>query len=414
MRRKRQKEILRIKTKQPPAKPNKEIVMLSDNICLLVEEAGEKGVIDCGCSRTVSGLEWITRYLKKLNNYDEEQVSREESDVKFQFGGGETRTSVMKVGLPCMLGNTKVTIVTEVVDAEIPLLVGTNSLEKAGANLDFGEKKATFFGEEIDLIRTESGHYCIELFSENLATHINDEVERGEMLEEVLAADKVEMNYKQLQKLHHIFGHTSTNKLVTLIKRSGKFTKKIQGDLEHIRETCEACLKDQKKKPRPKCAIPRVDSFNQIVTIDLKEFDRQDPERKFICYLIDMHSRLTAAKFIPNKEPKQIIATIMEKWIGVGYGVMGGLHSDIGGEMCNEELEDVASVLDVKLTTTASYSPHQNGLNERNHAIMDTMIRRMLESDPTMSPDNALFWALNAKNSIQNCYGFCKFRPGKS
>ena len=170
--------------------------------CLLVEEAGEKGVIDCGCSRTVSGLEWITRYLKKLNNYDEEQISREESDVKFQFGGGETRTSVMKVGLPCMLGNTKVTIVTEVADAEIPLLVGTNSLEKAGANLDFGEKTATFFGEEIDLIRTESGHYCIELFSENLATHINDEVERGEMLEEVLAADEVEMNYEQLQKLH--------------------------------------------------------------------------------------------------------------------------------------------------------------------------------------------------------------------
>ena len=52
--------------------------------------------------------------------------------------------------------------------------------------------------------------------------------------------------------------------------------------------------------------MPKVDGFNQIVTIDLKQFDKNDPNRRYICYLVDMHTRLTAAKFIPNKEPKQI------------------------------------------------------------------------------------------------------------
>ena len=42
------------------------------------------------------------------------------------------------------------------------------------------------------------------------------------------------------------------------------------------------------------------------------------------------------------------------------------MHSDIGGEMSNQELEDVASNLDIKLTTTVTYSPHQNGINEIN------------------------------------------------
>ena len=100
----------------------------------------------------------------------------------------------------------------------------------------------------------------------------------------------------------------------------------------------------------------------------------------------------------------------MEKWIGVGYGVMGMLHSDIGGENCNEIIEDVAANMDIKLTTTASYSPHQNGLNERNHATVDQMMTKMMESDSKMSPETALFWSLNAKNSLENCYGFSPYQ----
>ena len=45
---------------------------------------------------------------------------------------------------------------------------------------------------------------------------------------------------------------------------------------------------------------------------------------------------------------------------------MIGLHSDIGGKFSNYVMEDVASILDIKLTTTAAYSPHQNGINEQN------------------------------------------------
>ena len=100
----------------------------------------------------------------------------------------------------------------------------------------------------------------------------------------------------------------------------------------------------------------------------------------------------------------------MEKWVGVGYGLMQGLHTDIGGEMSNKELNDVAFNLDVKLTTTASYSPHQNGVNERNHATMDLMMSKMLESDKNMSPERALFWSLNAKNGLENCYGFSPYQ----
>ena len=73
------------------------------------------------------------------------------------------------------------------------------------------------------------------------------------------------------------------------------------------------------------------------------------------------------------------------------------LHSEIGGEMSNAVMEDVAAALDVKLMTTAAYSPHQNGVNEKSHAIVDLMMTRMLASDSKMTPEITLRWALNGK-----------------
>ena len=73
-----------------------------------------------------------------------------------------------------------------------------------------------------------------------------------------------------------------------------------------------------------------------MVTVDLKEYDGKDKERKYICYLVDMFSRFMVAKFILRKEPEQIVEVIMEKWIGAGYGIMKTLHSNIGGENCNK------------------------------------------------------------------------------
>ena len=118
-----------------------------------------------------------------------------------------------------------------------------------------------------------------------------------------------------------------------------------------------------------------------------------------------MHTRFLVANFIPNKKPCQIIETIIKKWIGAGYGVMNAAHNDLGGEMTNEELTDVASKLDIQMTTTAAYSPHQNGVNERNHYTVDLMMKKMLDSDATMTPEDALFWSVNAKNSLENYSG---------
>ena len=377
-------------------------------LACLVEEAGVRGVLDCGCSKSVAGVKWLKKYTESLAEELAENLKVEESKRVYQFGGGETRCSQGCVSLPTLIGDKKVNINVEIVEAEIPLLIGSNSMQAAEAQLDFGSMKAVFFEEEIDMIKVGSGLFCIDLVASNIECHINNSEERYEAVEQALVMAE-NIDEKTLKKLHHIFGHTSADRLMKLLQKTGKLEAGTKAVLEKIKETCDACVKSAKKKPRPKSAIPRVDGPNQIVTIDLKEYEASDPRRRYICYFIDMHSRMTVAGFIPEKKPEHIVEVLMSTWVP-HYGIMKGLHSDIGGEMSNDIMEDVVANLIIKPTTTAAYSPHQNGLNERNHATVDTMMLRMKESDPKLSPEMCLRWALHAKNSLDNCFGYSPFQ----
>ena len=67
-------------------------------------------------------------------------------------------------------------------------------------------------------------------------------------------------------------------------------------------------LQKCKRIPKPKVACPRAEKFNEIVTLDLKEYkDPNKAENRYILYMIDMFSRLTVGVFIPDKHPETIV-----------------------------------------------------------------------------------------------------------
>ena len=141
--------------------------------------------------------------------------------------------------------------------------------------------------------------------------------------------------------------------------------------------------------------------------MDLKQYEEE--LYKYILYLVDMFSRFMVAGFIENKLPSTVGAFMLEKWVSV-FGRMNTIHSDRGGEFLNAELADVGDYLGVLSTQTAAYSPNQNGMNERNHAICDRMMDKMRTHDSDMSAKLALLWAVLAKNSLQNVSGFSPFQ----
>ena len=376
-------------------------------LCLLIEEAGSRGVLDTACSRSVAGFVWVQNYTTSVSPQFAETLKVNPSTKIYQFGGGERRLSQGTLSLPVVLGDKKMNLTIEIVDAQIPLLIGSNSMKHGNAVIDFTNNTATFFDEVVGMTEVGAGHFCIDLCAPHVATHINDNIERDNVVYHVLMAAEV-VDMKLLKKLHHYYGHTPPDRLLKFLKKAGKDVTDLRKPLLEIEKTCEACIRTKKRSPKPKSAIPRVDTANAIVTLDLKEWSFKG-SKYYICYMIDMFSRLTMGNFIKNKNPESIVECILGTWVPA-FGLMRGIHSDIGGEFSNSTLEEVASRLGVEITTTASYSPNQNGLNERNHAIVDMMLSRMLLSDPTLKPHVALCWALNAKNSLENCYGFTPFQ----
>ena len=49
------------------------------------------------------------------------------------------------------------------------------------------------------------------------------------------------------------------------------------------------------------------------------------------------------------------------------------------------------------METGAGYSPWMNGPNERNHCGVDRCYEKVMRDNPTMDPEIALAWAVNAK-----------------
>ena len=80
--------------------------------------------------------------------------------------------------------------------------------------------------------------------------------------------------------------------------------------------------------------------------------------------------------------------------------------NDNGGEFTGEEIREVKDILNVVDLKTGSESPWMNGLCEKNHALVDNMLERMVEDYPN-TPEHVLQgWANMAKNSMQMVYGY--------
>lgn len=134
--------------------------------------------------------------------------------------------------LPAKIGQTKCKIETEVVPANIPMLLSKASLKKASAVLDTAHDKATMFKQPVKLELKSSGHYCVNLRDEN-----NQDIKETQSEEEILI-DRENMTTKEKEKihwkLHRQFGHASVDRLQKLLACSGTQDKESGTILQNI------------------------------------------------------------------------------------------------------------------------------------------------------------------------------------
>ena len=403
-------------------------------------------ITDSACPSTMCGRKWLHRIYNSYPSSVAAQFARQESSKVFQFGGGEKAPSIARVTFPILIMDVAqnlhlVQICTEVVEADIVLLLGGNSLRKAQAILDFSRLTLSLpsLGKDvrIPLRHSDSGHFTFDLIPVSKAEEIdaakcllvqkvwskttanravsyvvsnNQEDVKMEPFTRSNTGIKIKENFgklskKDINKLHHVFGHAGKDKLEALIKRAERWHGDIENYLQDIKKNCEVCKLEAKTSPRPNVAYPRAVHHNHVLAIDLKENIKFPNAGDYILYMVDCFTRFKMACFIKDKKATTVAEALFKHWIK-WFGAPKILHSDRGKEFVNDELLKLCELHGTKVTNTAARTPNANGLCEKQHWWVDKMMEKISLVNPDFSAEILLGWCIHAANTLDMKNGY--------
>ena len=134
-----------------------------DSIMSLEKETLGAGVADCGASKTVCGRNWLNSYIELLTPEEQARIVYKPSTSSFKFGVGEPARAFTTVQVPITLGRKKVTLESEVVADNLPLLLSKSFMKRGQAQIDTEKDEIVILGQTIKMINTSSGHYAVPL-----------------------------------------------------------------------------------------------------------------------------------------------------------------------------------------------------------------------------------------------------------
>ena len=102
-------------------------------------------------------------YIISLSEEEKESTIPEKSMTKFRFGSGDVIESLKRIVIHADITGKRISIVTDVIDCDILLLLSKDAMKKAQATIDFTNDTVTIFGVTQKLFFTSSGHYCVPL-----------------------------------------------------------------------------------------------------------------------------------------------------------------------------------------------------------------------------------------------------------
>ena len=90
--------------------------------------------------------------------------------------------------------------------------------------------------------------------------------------------------------------------MIQAYRNAGWISPEMTNIIERVVNDCKVCQKFKKSIARPRVTLPKATSFNEVVTLDLKEFGT-----KYVLWMIDSFSRFMVGKLITNKKADKIM-----------------------------------------------------------------------------------------------------------
>ena len=251
-----------------------QIQLLEATMETLIGETLSMAVLDSGCTKTVCGETWLSRYLETLSDEDKKLLHVEDSNSVFKFGDSKLIKSNEKVTIPTVIADQKVMLTTDVISNDLPLLLSKEDMKRANTQIDFASDKINILGRDVQAIFSTSGHYCVPIGRLNSSGMGSTE----EIKEEVnlcckeLSEKTVSQKQRIAEMLHRQFSHAKSDKLKVLLRDAEVMDKGLEDLLGRLDDSCSICKKYKRPKPRPVVGFPMAKTFNETVGMDLREW----------------------------------------------------------------------------------------------------------------------------------------------
>ena len=300
--------------------------------------------------------------------------------------------------IPVTICGKKILLKVHVVDTDIPLLLSRSSKKELGMSLDLPNDTAFIKSgngkNEFKLYVSDSGHYILPVL----------ESTENKIHETLLSLTEPADTLRIADKLHRRFAHSSTDRISKLLKNAkAENTDEITKKLEEIEKKCKFCIRHKRSSPAPDVCLPLADKFNELVCMDLKMIDNT-----WVLHCIDYLTRFSAAHVLKNKSAEEIIEKFSLIWISV-FGPPENILSDNGCEFSNPKMQIFCCSFNITQKFTAAEAPFSNGICERHNALIGKMTTKVV-NDQKCRLNIALLWAIHAKNSLLNIYGFSPYQ----
>ena len=131
----------------------------------------------------------------------------------------------------------------------------------------------------------------------------------GDELGVLFLEDKEEelCSFKAVRRVHEVNPHKQKDQMIAAYRNAGWMSPELRNVIHQVVNDCRVCQKFGKSVARPRVTLPTSQAFNEVVTLDLKEFGS-----KYILWMIDSLTRFIQGKMISNKKADMIITAITD------------------------------------------------------------------------------------------------------
>ena len=254
-------------------------------------------VADCGAPKTLIGRCYLDEYLK-LQNLSKTDLEIVPYKQKFWSGPSHVNISKEKARIPIAVqssdGISRQYSESYVIQADVPFLLGLNTLKQWRALIDMETEKMIFrtFDVTVKMLRNDGGHLTIPLVKMDEWTTSNTVL--------YMSSENDICSYEKIKKVHINTNRKSEVNMLHAYKQANLFNDDIRKSIKKVCENCFVCQKFQKSQSRPKVALPKVTDFNQVVTLDLKQFGE-----KYVLWAVDSFTRFIQDAVLKMSKLKQ-------------------------------------------------------------------------------------------------------------